>query len=59
MREADLDYFVGRIEQDSHAALVAETPEARRVHRQLADEYAGLILASDMPLPFELARQYS
>lgn len=46
MNKRDLAYYRGRLAAERKAALDAENPTAARRHRQLAEEYVGLIEAS-------------
>jgi hypothetical protein len=45
MLNSDLDYYRSRIRAEEKAARRAAHPEAARAHRQLAEEYAALIVA--------------
>jgi hypothetical protein len=46
MNKRDLTYYRGRLAAERRAALSADNPAVARRHRQLAEEYIGLIEAS-------------
>ena len=50
MNESDIDYYRSRIAEEEIAAQRASHPLAAQSHRRLAEEYASLIVASDMSL---------
>ena len=43
MKQADLEYFLARIEAECVAAEAAASEEARTVHLALADHYAQML----------------
>ena len=47
MDQSDIDYYRERIAEEEIAAQRATHPIAARRHRQLAEEYASLIVAND------------
>lgn len=47
MNQIDRDYYLARIAAEEAAAERATHPEAAASHRKLAEEYAGLIVATD------------
>jgi hypothetical protein len=50
MDQLDLEYYRARIAEEEIAAQRAAHPLAARSHKQLAEEYASLIVAND-PCP--------
>jgi hypothetical protein len=47
VNQLDRDYYLARIAAEHAAAERATHPDAAASHRRLAEEYAGLILATD------------
>ncbi len=47
MNQNDRDYYLARIADEEAAAARAAHPLAAESHRKLAEEYAGLIIATD------------
>lgn len=47
MNKTDLDYYRARIAAEEIAAQRATHPAAAKTHKQLAEEYASLIVAND------------
>lgn len=48
MNSCDLEYYRARIAQEERAAARAKHPLAAECHRQLADEYASMIIANGL-----------
>jgi hypothetical protein len=48
MDSVDFDYYRARIAAEELAAARARHPAAAQCHRQLAQEYASLIVANDL-----------
>jgi hypothetical protein len=51
MDSVDFDYYRARIAAEEIAAARARHPVAAQCHRQLAQEYASLIVANDLTGP--------
>jgi hypothetical protein len=47
VNQLDRDYYLARIADEEAAAERATHPLAAESHRKLAEEYAGLIMATD------------
>ncbi len=47
MNQVDRDYYLARIAAEEKAADAAFHPLAAASHRKLAEDYAGLIIATD------------
>lgn len=49
MDQSDLDYYRSRIAEEEIAAQRASHPLAAKSHKKLAEEYASLIVATEVP----------
>jgi hypothetical protein len=47
--QSDLDYYRSRIAEEEIAAQRASHPLAAKSHKKLAEEYASLIVATEVP----------
>jgi hypothetical protein len=56
VNQLDRDYYLARIAAEHAAAERASHPDAAASHRRLAEEYAGLILATDALMAGSLVR---
>ena len=49
MDQSDLEYYRTRIAEEEIAAQRASHPLAAQSHKKLAEEYASLIIATELP----------